>query len=283
MNHVQASNQFTTFLLSYYPGVVHDLPVVSPLARKLVRENRARRYSDEELLRVFESDIFLSAKLLSVANSIFFNLDHRNIHTVREAMQRVGSDYANSLLRNAAYFSDDCDLEKIAELWRHCMAVAYAAKTLSPYAANVKLDADAVYLVALIHDIGYLLEIDYDLTRLESVIKHLRCGENESELHLRLGESLATFWSLPEWAKLAIRWHHMPDGCQSAEGRSLAALIYLAETVVTSCLSSLTIDLPSCAETLAAAGITQQNLIAVQGKLQNSRQRWTFPLLQTIR
>lgn len=283
MKHLEASNHFAGFLLSYYPGIVHDLPVVSPFARKLIMENRTRRYSDEELIRAFETDIFLSAKLFSVANSIFFNLDHRSVFTVREALQRVGTDYASNLVRDAAYFSDECDLEQIYELWRHCMAVAHAAKALCPYAANMNLDADAVFLVALIHDIGYLLEIDYDLTRLGSVISHLRCGEAETESHLMLGESLANFWSLPDWAKQAIRWHHTPAACRSAEGRGLAALIYLAETLVTFCLSGQAVDVASCAEALSAAGIKQQQFVAVQDGLRDSRQRWTFTFLRSIR
>ena len=162
------------------------------------------------------------------------------------------------------------------------MAVAHAAKVLCPYATNTNLDADAVHLVALIHDIGYLLEINYDLTRLDSVACNLRSGEANAESHIRLGESLANFWSLPDWAKQAIRWHHSPNACRSAEGRVLAALIYLAETLVTCCLSDQKVDLACCAEALRTTGIDQERFTAIQNNLRNSRQQWSFPFLYSI-
>lgn len=282
---MEATNKFTSFLLSYHPGVVKDLPVISPFAKSLLGENSERRHSKEELIRAFETDPYLSAKLLGVANSIFFNLNHCAVYTIRDALDRVGTDYATNLLHEAPYFSNECDYDKIQEFWTHCIVVAHTAKELSTHAVNTTLDVNTVFHVALIHDIGYLLEIYYDPTRLTFVANHLQCGEQnkESQSHVTLGESLANFWSVPDCARQAIRWHHTPGGCPSQDGRTLSAFIYLAETLVTCYLAARTVDVASCADALTVAGIDEKQLKIVEETLKNLSDTWTYSFLRVTK
>lgn len=245
----------TAFLLNYHPGTVKDLPVISPLARHLLDSHPDRQFTEDQLIQAFETDPFLSAKLFGVANSIFFNLDHHTVYTVREALARVGLDYATNLLCEAPYFSIECDVEAIHAYWSHCVEVAHTARALAIRASHVTLDAETVFLVALIHDIGYLLEMHYDPTLSEAVVDQLRDAEPDTESHTRRGESLAVHWSLPDCARHAIRWHHVPAVCPSRDGQLIAMLIWLAEIAVTIRHRAGTAEGADCAQALATLGL----------------------------
>lgn len=281
---MEARNRFTSFLLAYHPGTVRDLPVLSPYARALLNADARRICSENEIVKAFETDPFLSAKLFGVANSIFFNLEHRTVYTVRDAIDRVGLDYAINLVHEAPYFATECDLDHLTEFWAHCIGVAHCAKSLSKR-SSIPLDSDNVFLVALIHDIGYLLEIHYDPSRLSLVVKQIREKEDHSssQSHAILGESLADFWSLPESAKDVMRWHHTPDKCQSENGRILANLIYLSEELARSHIAAQKIDIAVCTNHLSIAGLTVAQLHAVGAELKESWDSWTYSGQKIIR
>lgn len=281
---MEARNRFTSFLLAYHPGTVRDLPVLSPYARAFLNAGARRMYSENEIVKAFETDPFLSAKLFGVANSIFFNLEHRTVYTVRDAIDRVGFDYAVNLAHEAPYFAAECDLDQLIECWAHCIGVAHCAKSLSKR-SSIPLNSDNVFLIALIHDIGYLLEIHYDPSRLSLVAKQIREKEDyaSSQSHVILGESLADFWSLPASAKEVVRWHHTPDKCPSENGRVLATLIYLAEELVRSHLAAQQIDTALCANHLSVTGLTAEHLHAVGAELKESWDNWTHSGQKIIR
>lgn len=276
---VLTSNKFTTFLLSYHPGTVKDLPVVSPYAIRLLSEEAGREPDKDELVRAFETDPFLSAKVCGVANSMFFNQHDHTIFDVGKAIDRVGLEYATKLLRQAPCFPPSCDLKQLEALWVHSIAVASAARALGEYVRSSYLDMDmrALYLMALIHDIGYFVEIHYDVTRLSSIAGSLPDEEigSDPQSHVVLGEALAHFWTLPAAARDAIRWHHSPNGCQSQKGQFVAAVIKAAETIVVCWQTKRSLDLQSCEEAMAITGLTDSHMKTVVATMDKLQDGWT--------
>lgn len=98
--HQTDANRFSSFLLRYQPGVASPLPLISPIAINARERNRGR-CSAADLLKAFEMDPSLSAKLLSEANSPVFNHCHHIGYTIHEAFKTVGAEHALKVLHDA--------------------------------------------------------------------------------------------------------------------------------------------------------------------------------------
>jgi putative nucleotidyltransferase with HDIG domain len=220
------------FLLSYYPGTLQDLPVLSPVAIRAARDSEVGSLDLDKLVEAIGSDIFLSAKVVSVANSIYFNQTHTPCYTVRAAVARVGLEYSEALLRNSEKIDKPTEQEAVVRLWSHCLRTALVAKRLAEFSFALPVPADAVYWIALIHDIGILIAATFQRTALASVTRSYLDGERDHEEHSTLGHSLAHYWSLPGIVKDVIRWHHVPGKCCGPAAQALAALVQLAENAI---------------------------------------------------
>jgi putative nucleotidyltransferase with HDIG domain len=224
----------SSFLLSYYPGSLQDLPLVSPVAIRLAAIAHERSLTDEELVRAFESDIFLCAKAVSVANSIFFNLTHTACFTIEEALARIGFDFATALLKNATQVVEPLAKESAEKLWAHCMATACIAKALCPHAEKVTQSSAAVYWAAMIHDIGFLIEANFEPLHFSDVLQSFHERENADDQHCVLGHGLAHYWSLPSWVKELLRRHHEVSGHEADDLAPLIGLLHVAHAIAQS-------------------------------------------------
>lgn len=267
-------SRLASFLLSYFPGTVKDLPIVSPIASSLKNAWVAGAFAMPDLISAFASDPFLGAKLLGVANSVFFNTNHQPVYTIEAALDRVGADYASDLLRTATV---SADAEKLNELWVHSIMVAHVARELAQHVKGADIDADAVFLFALIHDIGYFVEIHYDMERLSTISEGVHRGESTAhyETHISLGESLARFWSIPNQAKDVIRWHHEPDGCPSSDSKRVASLIYVAEAIATAATTAIPMDVASLQRSAESIGLALSVVDSVANVARKTATRWS--------
>ena len=256
-------NKFSSFLLRYQPSAINTLPLISPIAHEILAKNNGR-CSKLELIKAFETDPFLSARILGKANSILFNRNHHIIYTVREAFDMVGIEHAFRVLHDAPKFGFNLPgtENKLRNLWTRWITVAHAAQMLLTYAGVTALNKDAMFVVGLIHDIGHLLELHYDPGRLGSITRSSESCKhvNGTMPHTSLGESLARAWALPDCMVQAIRWHHSPDQCPTSVGRELAALVYLADKLAAYCLAKQPIKVEACTTALAITNLKEKHL-----------------------
>jgi putative nucleotidyltransferase with HDIG domain len=229
---VDPRSKYQTFLVQYHAGVARDLPIISPYARELAETPRRRTPTLSAITRAFETDPFLAAKLTGTSNSIFFAHDHRLVLTVREALSRVGLKYALNLVWAAPPLPPDVELSQTASLWTHCMTVAHVARSVATRVVSAPLQPQVAHLVAMIHDIGYLLQFSYSASTLSDIAIRLEDEESgqDNDAHAAQGEELARFWSLPIPAIEAIRGHHDPHRCPTGTGRWLAMVIAGSES-----------------------------------------------------
>jgi len=228
-------NKYARFLIRFQPGAAKDLPLVSPHAHALAAK-RLSHISYDVVLQCFSTDPFLAAKLCGVANSIFFNLEHRQVLTLREALDRVGVEYAQKLILEAPPVPKGLTAKELVEYWAHCMTVSLAAGELAAAAACLGLAPEEAALLGLIHDIGYLVELHYNPQLLSDVLAHIRGHEPAPNnlTHATLGESLSSFWSLPNDVQHALKGHHEPARASTHRGRELAALVHIADEIALS-------------------------------------------------
>jgi HD-like signal output (HDOD) protein len=234
ISRVDTKSKYQSFLIQYHAGVARDLPIISPLARDLSRLPRTTLPTVEALTRAIQTDPFLAAKLTGASNSVFFAHHHFIVLTVSEAIRRVGVRYAMSLLWEAPPLPLSVDPAEIAVLWAHCMAVAHAAKLIVASLPSTPFEPEAAHLVAIIHDIGYLLQLSYSPNTWEDIADRLGREEchTDNAPHERQGEELAKFWSLPVAAVAAIKSHHDPHRCSDPHARWLSGVIAISEILL---------------------------------------------------
>lgn len=229
---VPLHNKYAAFLIQYLPGTGRDLPLVSPHARRLQSQAQAASLGAEALVEAYTTDPFLAAKLCGVANSIFFNLDHYQITSISEALERVGSDYAQKLLASAPP-APAVSREDTLDYWAHCVTVAAVARRLALIHKSHLATEDTLYLLGLIHDVGFLVAVSYNPLFMPRVAEAVRAAEPEEpdgpNSHAALGASLSAFWSLPSLFQDALRGHHDTRRCKTPEGKRLAAVLRLAD------------------------------------------------------
>jgi HD-like signal output (HDOD) protein len=221
----------STFLLSYYPGSLQDLPLISPVAIEAAALARTGSLSLQALTAAIVSDVFLSAKIVSVANSVFFNLAHTPCLTVREALDRVGIDFATALLKNATSVTDAVNRASAERLWLHCVTTAGLAQALTAQTAQVTQSPEAVYWIAMIHDIGLLIEANFEHNNFSTALCKFEQHETLNNEHCVLAQSLAMHWALPSWVIQILRWHHEPSACQIPKFESLIQLLNIAHLI----------------------------------------------------
>ena len=213
--------------------------------------------SAKDIGKVIIQDPNLTARLLKIVNSSFYNFAHR-IDTVSRAIAIVGMrDLYNLVVAISAVrsFSNiSSDLVNMDTFWRHNLFTALIARTFAKRCGV--LHPERLFVAGLLHDIGslvlynrmpersreFLLIADGDENALyEAEHKALGFG------HPELGALLLDLWKIPQPLQEAVRFHHCPAQAPSA-AREIA-IVHIAESLANQS------DIGGfCEETQAGAG-----------------------------
>ncbi|WP_028877292.1 HDOD domain-containing protein [Teredinibacter turnerae] len=133
--------------------VVPRLPAVIP---RLLRSLRNPKSSAREYVEIINKDPTMSAAVLKLANSVYFNPIGKRIHDIDRAVVKLGINGIRLVLsaavmqpiiqRDAAY-----SMQTGQRLWFHAMECAV---TCASTAQERGLEPFKAYLVGLVHDIG---------------------------------------------------------------------------------------------------------------------------------
>jgi HD-like signal output (HDOD) protein len=189
----------------------------------------------EQLGEVMALDAGISARVLRLANSVYFR--GQGVRSIEEAVLRVGVDgvrdvvFALSLLRAFKPLHLNYKM-----FWRHGLAVAQTVLVLQHRALNLQAPIPEAYAAGLLHDIGMLV-LDRTLGAgygaiLETARTQARplCEVERETLgtdHADVGGRLLEVWRMPTVLAQAVGGHHKPldDDCPAAQ------LVYLADYV----------------------------------------------------
>jgi HD-like signal output (HDOD) protein len=137
-------------------------------------------------------------------------------------------------------------------LWTHSVVTAAIAKMLSDRLGFAV--SDEAFLSGLIHDIGIMVEMQWDRARLIEVIQKVGtdgktdlCQAEEAVFganHQHFGAGLCAKWKFPGNFALVTGFHHKPLEAP-AEARTLPALIYIADRLAAETGQGFRLDLPS--------------------------------------
>jgi HD-like signal output (HDOD) protein len=216
-------------------AVIRQPPVA---AQRLLTANRQRSLSLDELAKTIETDPALSQALLKHANSAFYatGAGSQPIVSFKAAIQRIGEKGLEIVVMSNFIEGGLCRPgegfdEMAALVWSHMVRVAPLARSL---AHVFKVNADEVFSLALLHDVGKLVFFN----RVADLRRKLRRSVRVPDgfipealrvLHEPLGGLAVLEWGLGEHAAQAIAHHHRNPIPESPVAETEA--IYLAERI----------------------------------------------------
>lgn len=198
---MNAEDKFIAALMEDVSKGQLDLPTLPEVAvrvRKLVDDPMV---SADKIAKLVGTDAALSARLLQVANSVFFR-GLNSVENVRTAVVRLGGvcvrNVVASLVMRQLYQAEKMGpiKKELLNLWVHGARVAAISHVLARRFTN--LNPDEAMLAGLIHDIGVLPilkratqfpEVMEDRTILNRVI---------DRMHQEIGQIILEEWHFPD-------------------------------------------------------------------------------------
>lgn len=261
---------------------IATLPEITLKIVELVEDPKS---TAQDLHKVISNDPALCSRILKVVNSSFYGLPGQ-IGSINRAIVMLGLN----AVKNIAIAASLAKLFRGGELtpnfsardlWNHSTAVAATCKVL---ADTLKLGlADEAFLAGLIHDIGIMVEMQYDRNKLIEVFDKIGADslgipansmiEVETLVfgasHQDFGAGLAEKWKFPQTFKLVAGYHHRPMELP-AETRTLTALVYIADRLAAECSKGFRLDLTNTeidSQVCDALRLTPEKLAEIKKKL----------------
>lgn len=200
--------------------------------------------TSRDVERLILPDATLSAKVLKMANSVFYcRIGH--VNSVSDALVRLGFKTTRSLIITVwthtlkAFSGDGDDLEMLSSMLGHGAACAVVTKALMEHVEPSR--AEDSFVAALLHDIGRIGLICQIREKYETEVLHRVADDPSREIrhieeevlgfdHSMLGAKLMEKWHLPQlYIETAL--NHHAEEIKPAENNVLAA-VALADTLV---------------------------------------------------
>jgi putative nucleotidyltransferase with HDIG domain len=179
----------------------------------------------------------LTARVLRVANSSFYGLQHK-VGTINEAVVVLGFRAVRSMVMavgiNGVFRVDQCRGFDAQAYLRHCVAVGLGARAL---AAETGHNPELAFTGGILHDIGELVLAANFSQQYAEVLAYRKQHDcflvvAERDIlgmdHCEVGSLLAETWRFPSVLQVAVAEHHAPA---SAVAGSLADLMHVADAI----------------------------------------------------
>jgi HD-like signal output (HDOD) protein len=220
---------------------IATLPEITVKIVELVEDPKS---TAQDLHKVISADPALCSRILKVVNSSFYGLPGQ-IASINRAIVMLGLNAVKNIAIAAslAKLFRGGDLTpnfSAKDLWTHSNVTAGAAKMV---ANALKLGlADEAFLGGLIHDIGIMVEMQYDRSKLVEVLRRTgadskgipACDMLEAErsvfeaTHEDFGAGLCEKWKFPKSFAYVTGFHHRPM-MLPYDNRTLTSIIYVAD------------------------------------------------------
>jgi putative nucleotidyltransferase with HDIG domain len=222
-------------------GVVgaRSIPPMASAAQKAFQLATNPKADARDFVEVIESDEGLSARVLKIANSVYFDRGKKS-STIQESVVVIGIKELRSLL-NATTLSEIFPSKHPTrtQLWANNLGTAIIAKALAQRLLPSK--SDLAFLAGLMHDVGKLLLIQRVADDYQQVYKKVEnegcdfCSAEETLFpfnHTQVGELIGTQWNFSRELIEVIAQHHQPwHSLPSPLPASLIAIVKAADTV----------------------------------------------------
>ncbi len=239
----------------------------------------------QDLHQIISNDPALCSRILKVVNSSFYGLPGQ-IASINRAIVMLGLNAVKNIAIAASLAKlfrggDLTPSFSAKDLWTHSNATAAACKIIC---GELGLGlGDEAYLAGLIHDIGVMVEMQYDRNKLIETVESCNAdadgvpatGMIQAEEtvfganHCDFGTALCEKWKFPATFAVVTRFHHTPGEAPS-ESRTIVSIVHVADRIAAELAGGFRLDLPDLAIDKAALetlGLTDNKLANVREKL----------------
>lgn len=222
---------------------IATLPEVTLKIIELVEDPSS---SAQDLHEVISNDPALCTRILKVVNSSFYGLPGQ-IASINRAIVMLGLNAVKNIAIAASLTKlfrggELTPFFSAKELWDHSNTVAIACKLISDQ-LGMGL-GDEAYLAGLIHDIGIMVEMQYDRSKLIDALDSCNADETgkpsvslletEEQMfganHQDFGKGLCEKWKFPAPFVAAAGFHHNPTEAPS-EARKIVYIVHAADMI----------------------------------------------------
>ena len=223
-------------------GTIDRLPSAPEVFLDL-REALARPEVDTRRLgAIIQRDPGMTAKILKLVNSAFFGM-RKSVSDPQEAVAYLGVEIVRTLVLSNGIFGAQSPIPtrvfKVAEVWRHSLAVARVAKTIAQLEGLSPVRQREAYAGGILHDVGVLILASsfpdlYDQVAETVQAKAERLISAEEWAfgvsHAEVGAYLLGLWGLPAPLLETVRLHHQPLAL-AGEDFSPALAVHVADVI----------------------------------------------------
>lgn len=223
----------------------------------------------------------LCARILRIVNSAFYGFPGE-VRSIQHATTLMGLESVRNVTIAASltrFFQGRPLSPRFSprDVWSHSLSVAAASRLLA--AATKPALADEAFLAGMLHDIGLMVELQLDRTKLASLLALLETTPPPDIIdaeeatfgasHQDFGAALLTAWNLPSTMSLTAQYHHHPATVPAAH-RFMPTLVHVADRLVLTCSPGFLLDSPAAEvddATLDVVRLTRDQLAAVRDAL----------------
>lgn len=239
----------------------------------------------QDLHGVIGNDPALCSRVLKVVNSAFYGLPGQ-VASIDRAIVLLGLNAVKNIAIAASLVKlfrggELCPSFSARDLWQHSVGVAATSKMIVEKLGMGM--ADEAFLGGLIHDIGVLVELQYDRQRLLEVIERLNLDdagaprEDMREVeqrvfgatHEQFGRGLCERWKFPPSLQFITGHHHDPFALPE-EQRTLACVVHVADRLAGGAAEGFRLDLTDLEvseRALDAIGLSGEQLAQIRTDL----------------
>jgi HD-like signal output (HDOD) protein len=209
------------------------LPTVPRVTQRVIASFGAEDVTIGEIAQLIEADPVLSAKLLRLANSSYFQFS-RTVETVEDAIRILGMAMVRHVVLAGGLMGIYVNMHGIDmhQFWSHSLYTACTARWLAEHS---EVNPDQVFTLGLMHGIGQLhmhsvapaatVALDQQVHVLSA--ERLQCetvalGFN----YLNVSAALARLWNFPE--SLVEPLQTIADPLAAAQFSAVAATVHLS-------------------------------------------------------
>ena len=217
---------------------IPSLPMLPEIYRELNAELDSPGSSAETVGEIISRDPAMTAKILHVANSSMFGLQH-SVTSASRAATMLGLETISALTLAIGVFRPQEGQARtgfsIDGLLHHSMKVAVDAQRLCIQAGLSHDLAEEAFTAGILHDIGklVLLSVDpaeFEMACLRAVNEGISLREAEISIfglsHADIGAFLASRWGLPQSLVEVIAFHHEPWWHETKSFSTLSAVYF---------------------------------------------------------
>lgn len=242
-------NQKITLILQQ----IDSLPTLPPVLVSLLKVLNTEKSNAQEVIELVQSDMALSAKIISLSQRMAKSVDRQEITNLDRAVVLLGFD----TIRNAVlsvkiieHFNQNENLDTTQnapkqfvynEFWLHSLSVAVTAELLARVNPQLNIKPTDAFLCGLLHDIGkpsldYVLPKSYQKVIQAVEYRHADIADCERQIigidHHTAGKRLAEHWQLPHLLIDCIWLHGTPaERLPDLPHRNTIMLVTLADII----------------------------------------------------